>query len=103
MLPVQRKPFEEDGLKSNKKRTSLPINKTSFDLADNSSPVTEEARYRLLFEEEFFDFDSSQHQMVEEEDHFSHFLEQRRNSLKRQYERFKRRSSSLYNISTTEL
>lgn len=86
-MTIPRKTFEDDGLKSNK-RTSLAI-KTSFD-ADG--PVTEEARYRLLLEEEFFNFDFSQHQMVEEEDHLNSFLEQRRNSLKRQYDRFKRRS-----------
>lgn len=64
---------------------------------DADSPVTEEARYRMQLEQEFLNFDFSQHQMAEEEDnHFSTFLEQRRNSLKKQYDRFKRRSQASY-------
>lgn len=51
----------------------------------------------MQLEEQFLDFDFSQHQMAEEEDNnFSTFFEQRRNSLKRQYDRFKRRSQSSY-------
>ncbi|KAI8095164.1 kinase-like domain-containing protein [Thamnidium elegans] len=83
--------FTEDGLRSHKRNSPV---KTSLD-AD--SPVTEEARYRMQLEEEFLNFDFSQHQMAEEEDnHFSTFLEQRRNSLKKQYDRFKRRSQASY-------
>lgn len=63
---------------------------------DAESPVTEEARYRMQLEDQFLNFDYKQHQMVEEEDHFSSFLEQRRNSLRRQYDRFRRRSQSSY-------
>lgn len=51
----------------------------------------------MQLEEQFLDFDFSQHQMAEEEDNnFSTFFEQRRNSLRRQYDRFKRRSQSSY-------
>jgi hypothetical protein len=50
----------------------------------------------MQLEDQFLNFDYKQHQMVEEEDHFSSFLEQRRNSLKRQYDRFRRRSQSSY-------
>ncbi|GAA5810581.1 hypothetical protein MFLAVUS_004004 [Mucor flavus] len=83
--------FTEDGLTSHKRNSAV---KTSLD-AD--SPVTEEARYRMQLEQEFLNFDFSQHQMAEEEDnHFSTFLEQRRNSLKKQYDRFKRRSQASY-------
>ncbi|OBZ86067.1 Protein kinase C [Choanephora cucurbitarum] len=83
--------FQEDGLKSHK-RTSV-IKSHDHD----SSPVTMEARYRMQLEDEFLNYDYTQHQMAEQEGgHFSSFLEQRRNSLKRQYDRFKRRSQSSY-------
>lgn len=83
--------FTEDGLISHKRNSPV---KTSLDA---ESPVTEEARYRMQLEDQFLNFDFSQHQMAEELDNnFSSFLEQRRNSLKRQYDRFKRRSQSSY-------
>jgi hypothetical protein len=52
----------------------------------------------MQLEDEFFNFDYSQHQMAEDENNsgLSHFFEQRRNSLKRQYDRFKRRSTNSY-------
>ena len=83
--------FTEDGLMSHKRNSPV---KTGFD-AD--SPVTEEARSRMQLEDQFLSFDYSQHQMAEQEDtNFSSFFEQRRNSLRRQYDRFKRRSQSSY-------
>lgn len=79
--------FTDDGLISHKRNSPV---KTSLDA---ESPVTEEAIYQMQLEEEFLNFDISHHQMAEEADNnFSSFLEQRRNSLKRQYDRFKRRS-----------
>lgn len=81
---MNRQDYEDDGLKSNKR--VKPI-KTS------GIPVTEEARYRLQLEEEFLDFDFT-HQTREEEQEQMSFLEKRRSSLKRQYDRFKRRSQS---------
>ncbi|KAI8375478.1 kinase-like domain-containing protein [Blakeslea trispora] len=84
--------FQEDGLKSHKRTSAI---RTSYD--NDSSPVTMEARYRMKLEDEFLNYDFTQHQMAEQEGgHFSSFLEQRRNSLKRQYDRFKRRSQSSY-------
>ncbi|KAI8327578.1 kinase-like domain-containing protein [Choanephora cucurbitarum] len=83
--------FQEDGLKSHKRTSVIK----SYD--HDSSPVTMEARYRMQLEDEFLNYDYTQHQMAEQEGgHFSSFLEQRRNSLKRQYDRFKRRSQSSY-------
>lgn len=82
------------------KRNSLlspPTSPTSNNKFSYIDAVTEEARYRMQLEDEFLNFDYSQHQMVEEDSGLlSHFLEQRRNSLKRQYDRFKRRSTSSF-------
>lgn len=93
--------FTEDGLTTHKRNSPVKFG-LDFDSNNNSnssssSPVTEEARFRMQLEEQFLDFDFSQHQMAEEEDNnFSTFFEQRRNSLRRQYDRFKRRSQSSY-------
>lgn len=84
---VNHQLFTDDGLISHKRSTPV---KQSLDV---QNPVTEEARYRMQLEDEFLNFDYSQHQMAEQ-DNVTSFLEQRRSSLKRQYDRFKRRSMS---------
>lgn len=53
-------------------------------------PVTEEARYRMQLEDEFLNFDFNNVKQQEEES--MSFLEKRRSSLKRQFDRFTRRS-----------
>ncbi|KAG2210059.1 hypothetical protein INT47_003495 [Mucor saturninus] len=87
---TQYRLFTEDGLISHNKRHSA-VKSHGMDLLN---PVTEEARYRMRLEDEFLNFDYSQHGMVET-DSDTGFLEGRRNSLKRHYDRFKRRSQSI--------
>ncbi|KAI8642781.1 kinase-like domain-containing protein [Parasitella parasitica] len=87
----QQQRYQEDGLKSHRRVSPVRTSLGAF------SPVTEEARSRMQLEDQFADFDFTQHQMVEGgQDPFRHFFEQRRNSLKRQYDRFKRRSQCSY-------
>ncbi|KAL9545726.1 hypothetical protein PS6_008073 [Mucor atramentarius] len=92
LIKDQQQRYQDDGLKSHKRISPV---KTST--LDTFSPVTEEARSRMQLEDQFADFDFTQHQMVEGgQDPFSQFFEQRRNSLRRQYDRFKRRSQCSY-------
>ena len=92
LIKDQQQRYQDDGLKSHKRISPV---KTST--LDTFSPVTEEARFRMQLDDQFADFDFTQHQMVEGgQDPFSQFFEQRRNSLRRQYDRFKRRSQCSY-------
>jgi hypothetical protein len=94
LIKDQQQRYQEDGLKSHKRIS--PVKTNTLD-DENYYPVTEEARFRMQLEDQFADFDFTQHQMVEEgQDPFSQFFEQRRNSLRRQYDRFKRRSQCSY-------
>ncbi|KAI7903605.1 kinase-like domain-containing protein [Cokeromyces recurvatus] len=77
--------IQEDNLISHKRT----IKRTSS-LLDTGSPVTKEAKYRIQLEDEFLNFDYSQHQMIE-----SSFLEKKRNSLRKQYDRLKRLSQEI--------